>query len=102
MWPTWWWNTLFAFADVSEARQIADANSVGVSRRHIMSGLVCRFKSLYWDSNDYVSVRGGLSGRNVLSCSFSCSVQRSDGPLRAPHKYRESLDLSLDETRLIM
>jgi len=36
---------VFAFADVSEVRRIADLNSISVSRRQIMSSSTCRFKA---------------------------------------------------------
>jgi len=76
---------VFAFADISEVRRIADVNSISVSRRQIMFSSTCRFKGLYGGCNDYVSVCNGLSSRNVLPFSFSYCVPRSDYPLYAPH-----------------
>ena len=76
---------VFAFADVSEVRRIADLNSSSVSRRQIMSLSTCRFKGLCGGCNDDVSVCNGLGGRNVLSFSFSYCVPRSGYPLHAPH-----------------
>jgi hypothetical protein len=92
---------IFVFADVSEACRIADMNSVGVSRRQIVFEYACRFKSLDGGYNDYVSVCDSLSGRGVLSFSFSCFVPRNEGLSNALHGFRETLDLVMDSSKLM-